>query len=60
MSLYTLIFMASFIPGDWRPAVVVVPNLSYQECNNQIKTLSMSRSIENVISSCALQATETK
>jgi len=60
MSLYTLIFIASISGGGWRPVSVVVPNLSYQECNNQIKTLSMSSTIVNPMSSCALQSTETK
>lgn len=60
MSLYTLIFIASVTSGSWRPVSVVVPNLSYQECNNQIKTLSMSGNIGRPVGSCALQATETK
>jgi len=60
MSLYTLIFIASVVNGGWRPVSVVVPNLSYQECNNQIKTLSMGTGIENPVGSCALQSTETK
>lgn len=60
MSLYTLIFIASVTSGNWRPVSVVVPNLSYQECNNQIKTLSMSDNIGRPVASCALQETETK
>lgn len=60
MSLYTLIFIASVSAGSWRPVSVVVPNLSYQECTNQIRTLSMGDRIENPVGSCALQSTETK
>lgn len=60
MSLYTLIFIATFTSGNYRPVTVVVPNLSYQECNNQIKTLSMGQSITEPLGSCALQSTETK
>lgn len=60
MSLYTLIFIASITGGGWRPVSVVVPNLSYQECNNQIRTLSMGESIASPVGSCALQSTETK
>lgn len=60
MSLYTLIFIATFTGGNHRPVTVVVPNLSYQECNNQIKTLSMGQRIIDSLGSCALQSTETK
>lgn len=61
MSLYTLIFIASITSGgNWRPVSIVVPDLSYQECNNQIKTLSMSQYVEGPTASCALQSTESK
>lgn len=60
MSLYTLIFIATFTSGNYRPVSVVVPNLSYQECTNQIRTLSMGANIESPTASCALQGTESK
>ena len=54
-SLYTLIAVISVCTGSCRPASVVVPGLSYQECSNQINTLKQGDSIVVNSASCAIQ-----
>ena len=55
--MYTLILLA-MMGGSPRPVSVVVPNLDYQECTNQIRTISSNVNV--VSATCALQSEKGK
>lgn len=56
--MYTLAAVLLYIGGTYRPVPIVVPNLTYQSCNNLISSFKTDSQLSILGAHCEVQAEE--